>query len=124
MPSVAIAISNITTLATVGAGNDLSVGAFAASADQTASANTTAEGDAKDAKTAAVGVALALTIANHRTEATLWREPTSGGAVSLAAQASSDTSATAKASAAGAPQDESAAAAPADPSSSGSAGKA
>jgi hypothetical protein len=121
VPSVAIVISNITTLATAGPGNDLSVGAFSVSTDQTASANTTAEGEAK-AKTAAIGVSLALTIANHRSEATLLRNLTARGAVTLVANGKSDTSATAKASAAGAPQDASSAAAPADPSGGGSDG--
>ena len=121
VPSVAIVISNISTYATVDDGSDLSVAAFSVTADQTASATTTAEGDAKG-NTAAIGVAVALTIANHRSEAKLLRNLTSSGAVTLVANGTSETSATAKASAAGAPQDASSAAAPADPSGGGSAG--
>src|SRR2546428_12028111 len=78
-------------------------GDYRATADQSASANTTAEGDAQG-KSAAVGVSLALTIANHSTEATLLRNLSAGGAITLAAHGSSDSSATAKASAAGAPR--------------------
>src|SRR6185295_8395997 len=62
VPSVAIALSNITTVAFVTSGTALSVGAFSASADQSASAKTAAEGDAQG-DDAAVGVSLALTIA-------------------------------------------------------------
>src|SRR5206468_9741943 len=103
VPSVAIFISNITTLATVGAGTALSIaGAFRASADQNASANTTAEGSAKSAG-AAIGVSVALTIANHRTAAVLERNLSADGAVTLAVNGKSESSATAKASAAGAP---------------------
>src|SRR5439155_1172900 len=112
VPSVAIVLSNITTIATVSSGNGLDVdGAFSASADQTASAHTSAEGSA-EGSSAAIGVSLALTIANHRTEATLYRDLDAGGAVSLSAHGASDSSASAVASAAGAPQDESGAGAP------------
>ena len=114
VPSVAIVLSNITTIATVSSGNGLDVdGAFSASADQTASAHTSAEGSA-EGSSAAIGVSLALTIANHRTEATLYRDLDAGGAVSLSAHGASDSSASAVASAAGAPQDESGAADPTD----------
>src|SRR5205809_153891 len=117
---VAIALSNVTTTATVNSGIPLGIGgAFSATADQSASANTTAEGDAQG-KSAAVGVSLALTIANHSTEATLLRNLSAGGAITLAAHGSSDSSATAKASAAGAPEDSSGSAgAPADSTSGG-----
>ena len=103
VPSVAIALSNITTLAFVTSGTALNIGgAFSASADQSASAKTAAEGDAQGAD-AAIGVTLALTIANHRSEATLARDLTATGAVSLSADGSSDTAADATASASGAP---------------------
>jgi len=105
-PAVAIALSNITTTATVSTGNSLVItGSFSATADQTASAVTSAAGDAKDATTAAVGVALALTIANHRTEATLARNLNTSGPATLAAHGKSESSADAHASAAGAPGD-------------------
>src|SRR6266566_4304999 len=54
---------------------------------------------------APVGFSLALTIANHRTEATLARDLAAGGTVTFAAHGSSNTSSTATASAAGAPGD-------------------
>ena len=83
VPSVAIMLSNITTIALVAPLADLNIsGAFGASADQSASAGTNAEGDA-EGSSAAIGVSLALTIANHRTEATLARNLIAGGAVSL-----------------------------------------
>ena len=104
-PAVAIALSNITTPATIDTGAPMTIGgALAASADQTASALTNAEGDAAGAS-AAIGFSLALTIANHRTETMLVRGLTAGGAVTLAAHGSSDSSSTATASAAGAPGD-------------------
>ena len=120
VPSVAIALSTVTTTATVSASaTPLNIGgAFSASADQSASAGTIAEGDAQGAS-AAIGVSLALTIANHRSEAWLARDLTAVGAVSLSADGSSDSSASATASASGAPADSSPSAAPADPSSSG-----
>ena len=61
----------------------------------TATAGTTAEGSAK-AKSAAIGASVALTIANHRTEATLDRNITAAGAVSLGAHGSSDSAAARK----------------------------
>src|SRR5206468_1622240 len=120
VPSVAITLSNVTTLATIGGGADLNItGAFSASTDQSASAGSTAEGDAQG-KDAAIGVSLALTIANDSSETTLVRNLYAGGAVTLAAEGSSDSSASAKAGAAGAPGDASGSAgAPAD-STSGS----
>jgi hypothetical protein len=108
-PAVAIALSNITTTATVAAGTAiaLSGGSFTVTADQTAAAHTSAAGDTKGAS-ASIGIALGLTIANHLTEATLLRNVSAIGAVTLAAHGSSDTSASATASAAGAPGDASA----------------
>src|SRR5256886_969338 len=104
-PSVGITLSNVTTTATVSSGTDLNItGSFDATADQTASASTTAEGSAK-AKTAAIGASVALTIANHNTVATADRDITAGGSVAVRAHGSSDSDATAKASAAGAPGD-------------------
>ena len=105
VPSVGITLSNVTTRAFVGAGTALSIsGAFGATADQTASALTSAAGSA-DGSSAAIGLSLALTIANHISEATLARNLAAGGAVSLNANGSSDTSADATASATGAPAD-------------------
>src|SRR5207249_3128759 len=77
-------------------------GSFTASADQTASAGTSASGDAQGSD-AAVGLSLGLTIANHNSTATLERDLTAGGDVTISADGSSDSSANAHASAAGAP---------------------
>src|SRR6185503_11133112 len=59
-PAVAVALSNITTTATVAAGTplDLSTGSFSATADQTAAAHTNAAGDT-EGSSASIGVALA-----------------------------------------------------------------
>ncbi len=104
-PAVAIALSNITTTATIGTGAPMTIaGALAATADQTASAHTNASGDT-EGSSASIGFALALTIANHLAEANLGRDLTAGGAVTFAAHGSSDSSASATASAAGAPGD-------------------
>ena len=120
MPSVAITLSNITTLAFVTeSATALSLGgAFSASADQSASALSSAAGDAQGAD-AAVGIALGLTIANHIVEAWTDRDISATGAVSISTTQSSDSAADASASAAGAPADSSPSGAPADPSSSG-----
>src|SRR5205823_14330106 len=107
VPSVAISLSNVTTTATVTAGNALNIaGRFSATADQNASAHTTAQGDA-EGSSAAIGVSLALTIANHRAEATLLRDLDASGNVGISAHGASGSSATARASAAGAPAEES-----------------
>jgi hypothetical protein len=103
-PSVAIALSNVTTLSTVSSGSALSVGSFTASADQTASASTDASGSA-DAGTAAVGLSLGLTIANHKSEATLARDLAATGAIALTVSNASSSTASAAASAGGAPGD-------------------
>ena len=67
VPSVAIALSNITTTATVGpSGTPLDIGgSFSATTDQSSSANTTAEGDAQG-KSAAVGVARSSTFCHSQ----------------------------------------------------------
>src|SRR5439155_1038801 len=103
-PAVAIALSNVTTTATVDPNaTPLAIsGSFTASADQTASAGTSASGDAQGSD-AAVGLSLGLTIANHNSTATLERDLTAGGDVTISADGSSDSSANAHASAAGAP---------------------
>ena len=105
VPSVGITLSNVTTTAYVGTGVALSItGTLSAKAEQASSAHTTAEGSAT-AASAAIGVALALTIADHKTDAFLERNVTAGGAISFQALGASASSATAKASAAGAPAD-------------------
>ena len=118
-PAVAIAISNVTTQAYLSAGNPLVLtGSATIRATQVASAMTTARGDT-EGNDAAVGIALALTIANHKTEAWTDRNITATGGVTISANGSSDSGAAAVASAAAAPEDTSPSAAPADPSSSG-----
>ena len=70
---VAITISNVTTSASVGTGPALSIsGGLTAHAIQTASTTTTATGDTKGG-TAAIGVSLALVIANHNVDSKLQR---------------------------------------------------
>ena len=93
-------------------------GAFSASADQSASALSSAAGDAQGAD-AAVGVALGLTIANHFAEAWTDRDISATGDVSISTTQSSDSAADASASAAGAPEDSSPSGTPADSSTSG-----
>jgi hypothetical protein len=123
VPSVAIALSNVTTTASLDDGPAFGLtGFFGAQTDQSASARTYAEGDA-EGDDAAVGVSLALTIANHRSEATIARDLTAIAAISLSALGATDTSASATASAAGAPADSSGSSGgPGDGSISGSAG--
>ena len=65
VPSISIAISNVTSKADIGTGTLLTLtGNLDAKAEMTASATTTASGSAVGA-TAAIGVALALTLATH-----------------------------------------------------------
>ena len=104
-PVVAVAISLISSSATIGAlpGGSLSVsGAIDVRADLTASAVTTARGSA-EAADAAVGVSIALTYAEHRTIATSLRDLLAGGDVTFEAIGASAASSTAVASAVGAP---------------------
>ena len=103
-PSVAIAVANITTRATLGTGPVLIVaGKIDAKATQKASALTSASGDTAGIK-AAIGVSFAGTFADHITESFTQRSLTAGGAISFQALGSSDTSAVTKASASGAPE--------------------
>ena len=90
VPSIAIALSNVTSRATIGVGGPLAVaGALDAKAELTASAITSASGSATTSGSAAIGVSLALTIANHTAEATTFRNITATGAVSFQALGSS-----------------------------------
>ena len=102
-PAVGVTIHNISARATIGTGATIPLtGAIDALAEMTASATTTAQGDT-EADDAAVGIAIALTFADHRVESGTNRNLTAGGAVGFAALGSSVASAVAKASAAGAP---------------------
>src|SRR5207245_5564625 len=104
-PAIAVVISNVTTTASIAGGTALSVtGAVEVKAEQSASALTDAQGDTKGKKVA-IGVALALTIAHHTALASINRNVTAGGAVSVLAFGSSATASDATASARGAPGD-------------------
>ena len=112
-PSVAVAVSNITSRAAIETGPDLLVaGKVDAKAAQTASALTSATGDTAGEQ-AAVGISFAGTFADHISESFTDRALTAGGAVSFQALGSSNTNAIAKASASGAPSKDDPATAPA-----------
>src|SRR6185295_3941118 len=118
-PGVAIALSNVTTYAYLTTGNTLILtGSAHITASQIASALTSARGDT-EGNDAAIGVALALTIANHKVEAWTNRSINAVGAVSISADGSSDSSSGAIASAAGAPEEDTSSGEPADSSTSG-----
>ena len=103
--SVAVAISNISSSATIGAGTLLTLtGKLDAKAQLTASAITNASGSAAGSS-AAIGVSLALTLATHTVEATTHRDVTAGTTVSFQALGSSVSEANAVASSSGAPGD-------------------
>ena len=107
-PAVAVAISNVTSSADIGTGSATTVGGKVdATATENASAVTTASGDSTGG-TAAVGVALALTIANHNVEAVTNRDLTAGTTISFQALGHSVSSSSATASASGAPDTSSA----------------
>ena len=102
-PSVAVAISNISSSATIGAGTLLTLaGKLDAKAQLTASAITNASGSSAGSS-AAIGVSLALTLATHTAEATTHRDVTVGTTVSFQALGSSVAEANAAASSSGAP---------------------
>ncbi|MHB1243241.1 MAG: beta strand repeat-containing protein, partial [Gaiellaceae bacterium] len=105
-PAVAVAIHNVSSKALVqGSATAITIaGALDALAEQAASAVTSAKGGSQ-ADEAAIGVAIALTFADHDTEASTARSIGAGGAVSFQALASSTASATSTASAEGAPGD-------------------
>ncbi|HTZ06018.1 MAG TPA: hypothetical protein VMB53_09700, partial [Gaiellaceae bacterium] len=103
VPSIAIAISNVTSKADIGTGAIVTLtGNLDAKAELTASATTTADGSANGA-TAAIGVALALTLATHTVESTTHRDVTAAGFVSFQALGASASESDATASASGAP---------------------
>ncbi|MHB1242601.1 MAG: beta strand repeat-containing protein, partial [Gaiellaceae bacterium] len=102
-PAVAVTIHNVSSRATIGIGAPIPVtGSIDAKAELTASADTTAEGDT-EGDDASVGIAIALTFADHRVESGTSRNLSAGGDVSFQALGSSNASAVARASAAGAP---------------------
>ena len=105
-PAVAITLSNVTTWTRIGTGTLAVSGTLTMAATQKASADTTASSAVLDAADAAIGIALALTIANHTVTSTLARNVTAGADVVMRASSISSSSALATASAAGAPENE------------------
>ncbi|WP_367889442.1 hypothetical protein [Humibacter ginsenosidimutans] len=105
-PAVAIALSNVTTSASLGTfGGPLQLsGSLTVSAAQKASASTTAGAVVSGGSSAAVGVGLGLTIANHAVTATTARSVNAGGNITLSASSESASAAGAQASASGAPE--------------------
>ncbi|HUH15478.1 MAG TPA: hypothetical protein VML35_06310, partial [Gaiellaceae bacterium] len=99
-PAVAIAISNVRAFATFDAGPSTLLGSLSAAASTTASALTKAEG--ASAGSVSIGVALALTLADHKAESWSARSLTVAGAVSFSATAVSSTFSDALAGASGA----------------------
>ncbi|MCY7286954.1 MAG: hypothetical protein LH624_01545, partial [Cryobacterium sp.] len=109
-PVVAVTISNVLSSARIGAllGGNLDVVAdIGVRSELVASVITTAEGSSQ-AIADAVGVAIALTYANHRAVATSLRNLLAGGNVTFEAVGASGTSSVAVASAAGAPGEDTA----------------
>ncbi|MEA3511109.1 MAG: hypothetical protein U9R51_06700, partial [Actinomycetota bacterium] len=102
-PVVGVMLSTVTTTARLSAGALLTTtGAVRVEATQTASAETEASGDT-EGETAAVGIALALTIAKHTVTAATARSVDAAGDVTFGAVGASSSSSDATASAAGAP---------------------
>ncbi|MGN6127474.1 MAG: beta strand repeat-containing protein, partial [Humibacter sp.] len=105
-PAVAITLSNVTTTARIGslATPITLTGSFTAQAAQVAGASTTAGAVVAGGSSAAIGVGIALTIANDTVSATTDRSIKAGGDVTLRSSSVSGSSATAQASASGAPE--------------------
>ncbi len=102
-PGIGIALINDTSSASIGTGATLTIGgSLASGAAYTGSAPTSA-GSAATAGKAAVGITLALALVDDQTVATTHRNLAAGGSVMFAAMATDGGSATATASAAGAP---------------------
>ncbi|MFK4837878.1 beta strand repeat-containing protein, partial [Microbacterium sp. ZW T2_14] len=114
-PAVAITLSNVTTSTRIGTGTLTIGGSLTMSATQTAAAATTSSSSVLGAADAAIGVSLALTVANHLVTSALGRNVTAGADVSLKASSISVSSASAAASAAGAPENDADSGDPANP---------
>ena len=100
--SVAISISNVTTTGRVGAGSAMTLtGKLDAKAEQSASADTTAEG-ATLGGNVGIGAAIAVTFANHLVDSQLQRSLAAAGDISLKAFGTSTTTSSSTASAKGA----------------------
>ena len=99
--SLAITVADNVTEARLGTGAGLNIsGAYSATADHHGSSVTTAKGEAAGTD-AAVGVAIALGFVDDTAQATINRNVTAGGAVSLIARGDGSSKAEAIASAAG-----------------------
>ena len=107
-PSVAISLSNVARIARLaGLGAPVAIGGALTVASRGPPAamttTTTAKGSSEASGAAAVGVALGLTIVDHQVRATIQRNVTAGGAVTVEALGQSVVSSGATASAKGAP---------------------
>ena len=99
---VAISVTSNETVAKLGAGGTLTnTGDLKVEAKQVASVDTKAEGDA-EGESAAVGAAVAITVANDRVVSTTGRSVDAGGNATFSASGTSSSRSYAKASAAGA----------------------
>ncbi|MEO6020891.1 MAG: hypothetical protein ABIP45_11650, partial [Knoellia sp.] len=102
---VAITISNVATSASILAGNALTtLGDIMGTATQTATAETSAKGSTTAGSGASLAAALSfgLTSANHVVDSSLYRNVTTSGSITMAADGTSTTSTTATATSAGA----------------------
>ncbi|MCA9137711.1 MAG: hypothetical protein KDB00_13160, partial [Planctomycetales bacterium] len=105
--AIAAVVSNLVahedTLVQIGTGTLLTVGGnLTMTADHRGDVMTKAQGDAEGASNAAIGAAIALSIVNQRTEATIARSVTVGGVLSLSATEEGKNDAQATATAQGA----------------------
>ena len=99
----ALNIDNVATTADVGSGPDLTVGGqLTAHADQDATSETIGKGATTGAGNLAIGATIALTFADHETDASLARNATADGSVDFEADSYSETDTEATASAVGA----------------------
>ena len=107
-PAVAITVSTVQRVATVTGPSTILVGSLTVSAIVPGTANsvaTTASGSATSSGSAAAGIALSLNIIDHDVTATLARNVTATGGVSVEAFGQSKSTSTATAAASGAPDD-------------------
>src|SRR4029077_4066989 len=103
-PSVAVSLSNLTTSASIGTGADTTIaGDLTANATQTASVTSHAGAKSSGATSAGIGIAVAITVANHLVQATMARNVSGIAALTLLSSGDSTSAATSQASAGGAP---------------------
>lgn len=105
-PSAAVTVSDNQTIARLGAGGGLNLsGGATVSATHAGTVTTSAKGSSQGAK-AAIGMAVAVTVANDSALATTSRDITAGGELTFLARASQRTEASATASAKGGKQED------------------